>query len=119
MRRGLELLAGAMVLVLLDAVGTWTARAVGIPMPGSVLGMLLLVVLLRTGILPDTLVAGAADFLVRHLALLYVPAGVAILLYAGNVGREVVAIVLAAVTSLLVGLVVIGIVAQRLERAAE
>lgn len=79
--------------------------------------MLLLTALLETRILPVAAVRPAAELLVRHLALLYVPAGVALLLYWNAVRGELLAIAAAAVASLVAVLVVVGLIVQRLERA--
>ncbi len=110
-------LCGLAVLVALGALGDWLVRLTGAAVPGSVVGMLLLTALLETGVLPIGLVRPAADFLVRHLALLYVPAGVALLAYWGAVRGELLAIALAAVTSLVAVLAVVGLIVQRFERA--
>jgi holin-like protein len=64
-----------------------------------------------------TIVRPAAELLVRHLALLYVPAGVALLVYWAAVRSELTAIAAAALASLVVVLVVVGLLVQRLERA--
>jgi len=110
-------LCGLAVLVALGALGDWLVRLTGAAVPGSVVGMLLLTALLETGVLPIGLVRPAADFLVRHLALLYVPAGVALLAYWGAVRGELLAIALAAITSLVAVLAVVGLIVQRFERA--
>jgi holin-like protein len=104
------------LLVALDALGSWLVRATGAPVPGSVIGMLLLAVLLETGLLPAARVRAAAELLIRHLALLYVPAGVALMAYAGSVRRDLLPICAAAFASLVAVLLVVGVVAQRLGR---
>ena len=87
-----------------------------LPVPGSVVGLLVLAFLIETRILPLHLVRSAAELLVRHLALLYVPAGVALLAYWGVVRHDLVAISVAALASLVGVLLVVGHVVQRLER---
>ncbi len=65
-------------------VGELLARALGLPLPGPVLGMVLLfaVLLLRGAAWQTTALAQAlnqtADFLLKHLSLLFVPAGVGV-----------------------------------------
>lgn len=115
-RRGLTFLIGLAVLVALSALGDWLVRLTGATVPGSVVGMLLLTALLEMGLLPVALVRPAADLLVRHLALLYVPAGVALLVYWSAVRGELLAIALSALASLVAVLVVVGVIVQRLER---
>jgi holin-like protein len=91
-------------------------RAARLPVPGSVLGLLALALLIETRVLPIAWVRPAAELLVRHLALLYVPAGVALLAYWGVVRHDLVAITVAAVASLVAVLLVVGHFVQRLER---
>jgi holin-like protein len=107
---------GLAILVALDALGNWLVRVTGATVPGSVVGMLLLTVLLETGAVPIAVVRPAAEVLVKHLALLYVPAGVALLVYWGAVRGELVGITAAALASLVAVLVVVGVLVQRFER---
>jgi holin-like protein len=113
----LVFLAGLGLLAALNAFGDWLVRVSGAAVPGSVVGMLLLTALIETRILPVTLVRPGADFLVRHLALLYVPAGVALLVYWGAVRNALFAITVAALASLVAVLLVVGLIVQRFERA--
>jgi holin-like protein len=97
-------------------VGSWFVRATHLPIPGSVIGLIVLALLIETRVLPLALGRSAAELLVRHLALLYVPAGVALLAYWGAVRHDLVAISAAALASLLGVLLVVGHVVQRMER---
>jgi holin-like protein len=101
---------------VLNVAGEWVARATGVPLPGSILGMIALTVLLETGVLPLHVVRRPAELLVRHLALLYVPAGVALVAYVAVVRRDLLPITAAALASLVTVLAVIGLVVQRLGR---
>jgi holin-like protein len=116
-RGALTFLLGLGILLALGALGDWLVRLTGATVPGSVVGMLLLTVLLETRLLPVAWVRPAADFLVRHLALLYVPAGVALLAYWSAVRGELLAVALAALASFVAVLVVVGLIVQRVERA--
>lgn len=113
-----RLVAGLLLLVALDAGGRWLVAAAHVPVPGSVLGMLVLAALIELRVLPMTLVREAAELLVRHLALLYVPAGVAIIAYVAVVRGDLAAIVVAGLASLLAVLLVVGLIVQRFERDA-
>ncbi|MEP6992688.1 MAG: CidA/LrgA family protein [bacterium] len=111
----LRFVTGIAILVALDAAGGWLVRLTHAPVPGSVVGMLALTVLVETRVLPLAAVRSAADFLVRYIALLFVPAGVAIVVYGAVLRQSLVAIIVAAVLSLVAVLVVVGRVAQHLE----
>ncbi|MDY7026797.1 MAG: CidA/LrgA family protein [Spirochaetota bacterium] len=52
---------------------------IGIPLPGSVIGMLLLTTGLAAGFIRRKWIAGTADFLLRNLSFFFVPAGVGIM----------------------------------------
>lgn len=110
-------LVGFAVLVLLQLLGNWLARLAHIPVPGSVIGMVLLAAGINLGVIPRRLVRAAAELLVRHLALLYVPAGVALILYVALVRHEWLPIAGGALVSLVSVLAIVGIVADRTERA--
>lgn len=118
LRRLTTFLGGLALLVALNVAGEWLVRVLHLPVPGSVVGMLALTALLESHIVPAPRVAPAADFLVRHLALLYVPAGVALVAYVAVVRQDLMAITVAALSSLLAVLVVVGRIVQRLERHA-
>lgn len=109
----LRVIAGAAILVALNLAGEWLAHIAHASVPGSVVGMLLLVVLLHTRILPAQAVNTAANFLIGHLALLLVPAGAAILLYAASLRDSVLVICAAALLSFISVLLVVGLVADR------
>ena len=116
--KALRFIAGLAVLVLLDLAGGWIARAAHVPVPGSVLGMLLMTALVELGVIPMAYVRDAAELLVRHLALLYVPAGVSILAYYPLVRGGITATIAAGLASLVAVLLVVGMVVQRFERDA-
>lgn len=86
-------------LLLFQLAGEITVRALGIPIPGPVLGMLLLfLMLLFRGHAADELRASAARIL-EHLSLLFVPAGVGIMVHFQRVSAELLPIAAALVVS--------------------
>lgn len=104
------------ILVAFQLVGSWIADVLHLPVPGSVVGMILLTAILELEWLPIDAVRPAGDLLLRHLTLLYVPAGAALLLYVGVLRAAWLAVAVAGVASLLAVLIVVGVVTQRLER---
>jgi len=96
--------------------GQWITGLLGVPVPGSVAGMVLLTASLRSGVLRLEWVRPAADVLVRHLAFLFVPPGVGLMLYFGLIRDEWPAIVAGTVASTAAVFVVVGLLAQRLAR---
>jgi holin-like protein len=107
---------GLGVLLGFQWAGTWVVDATHAPVPGSVVGMLLLAAALALDVLPVALVRDAASLLVRHLTLLFIPGGAALLLHGDVVRRAWLPVTIAALASLALVLLVVGRVAQALER---
>jgi len=92
-------LAGVTRLLLFQCAGEAMSRLLGLPVPGPVIGMLLLFVVLRMrDRVPDS-VGTAADGLAKHLSLLFVPAGVGVMMYFGRLAGEWLPIALALLVS--------------------
>ena len=89
--------------------GELLVAATGLVIPGPVVGMALLFVglLLRGSIPPD--LSSVADLLLTHLSLLFVPAGVGILLHARLVANELLPITVSLVVSTILTIGVTGL----------
>lgn len=111
-------LAGVTWLLVFQSIGEACVRLAGLPLPGPVVGMALLgAVLIVRGRQPAALEA-AADGLARHLSLLFVPAGVGVMLYARALAAEGVAIAVALVVSTVAAIAVAASVFAWLARRA-
>ena len=94
--------------------GELLVAAVGIPIPGPVAGMLILLGwLLAAGSIPEELGA-VGDFLLGNFSLLFIPAGVGIMLHADLLDREWLPIAVALVVSTLLTIAITALVMQRL-----
>ena len=97
--------------------GEVVARAVGIPLPGPVIGLVLLLVILMTLNGPDEALRTTSNGLLRHLSLLFVPAGVGIVTQLDALRRDWLAIVVAVLVSTALALMVTGWLMQRLDKS--
>jgi putative effector of murein hydrolase LrgA (UPF0299 family) len=82
---------GLLVLLGCQLVGEFVVRLLDVPVPGPVLGMVVLLVLLR--LRPpgeDAPVVRVAEGLLRHLQLLFVPAGAGVVQYLSVIGASAV-----------------------------
>jgi len=115
----MPLLGGITILLLCQLAGEVCARLLGLPVPGPVLGMVLLLGLLiwRKG--PPAGLRSASDGLLRHLALLYVPAGVGLMAHFGLIGRDWIPILGGLIASTVLALAVTAVVLGRLNRRGE
>jgi len=76
------------LLLVLQLIGEVVVQGLGLPVPGPLVGMLLLFAgLLMRGRLPDGL-RDAANALLRHLMLLFIPAVTGVMMYFDRIARE-------------------------------
>ena len=113
------LLSGFTWLLLFQCAGEAVVQLAGLPIPGPVAGMaLLFAALLARGRAPAALDV-AADGLAKHLSLLFVPAGVGVMLHVARVADEWLPIVVALAVSTVLAIAVTAIVFQRLAQRQE
>ncbi len=116
------LLAGLTWLLVFQSAGEALALATGAPVPGPVVGLALLLVALRLRDGRDTAADAplgvAADGLAKHLSLLFVPAGVGVMLHAARLVDEGAALAVALVASTVLALAATGLTFQWLLRRA-
>lgn len=87
------------LLLVYQTVGEIISHALDLPVPGPVIGMLLLFVsLLIKGEAPQDL-RETATTLLSHLSLLFVPAGVGVMVHFGRIRAETWPIVISLVAS--------------------
>ena len=103
-------LAGVTWLLVFQFAGEVAVRLAGLPLPGPVAGMaLLLAALIVRGRVAESL-AAAADGLAKHLSLLFVPAGVGVIMYARRLADEWVPVAAALVVSTVLAIAVAALV---------
>ncbi|WP_448207663.1 CidA/LrgA family protein [Azospirillum sp. sgz302134] len=104
------------VLLLCQLAGELIARLLHLPIPGPVIGMVLLFLgLLVRGGVPMPLQETAGGIL-RHLSLLFVPAGVGVMAHLHRLGTEAVPIAAALFGSTLFGVALTAWVMSALSR---
>ena len=94
------------LLFLCQLVGEVAVQALGVPFPGPVLGMALLFAGLMALGHSGAALDAAADAILRHLSLLFVPAAVGVMQQAGLIAENWLAITAALVLSTVATLVV-------------
>jgi holin-like protein len=105
------------VLFAFLALGELIVYLTGIPIPSSIIGMLLLTAALKLKIIRPMWVDKAADFLIKNLGFFFVPAGVGLMNCLGLLSAEWIPIVGATVISTFVIIAVTGWAHQLVRRA--
>ena len=103
-------------LLVFQCLGEVASFALRLPVPGPVIGMLAFLVYLA--VVPEAVVAlrDAVHALLGHLSLLFVPAGVGVMLHARRLADEGFAIAVALVASTALSIVVTALVVDRMRR---
>jgi holin-like protein len=119
LRQAGRMLNALTLLVVCQFLGEITARFLDLPLPGPVIGLVLLLGLLvwRGGPAPGLEATG--NWLLRHFGLLFVPAGVGVITQLDTLGANWLALLVAIPLSTFAGLVVTGWVMQRLDKEEE
>lgn len=94
------------ILLCCQLAGEVLAFATGLPVPGAVLGLVLLVVLLVLARRAPGSLEGTANGLLQHFSLLFVPAGVGVMLHTTRIAAEWPALVAALLVSTLLTMTV-------------
>ena len=107
-------LNGITLLLIYQLIGELIARWFKLPIPGPVLGMALLFIsLILYKRVPEALEV-ASTALLSHLSLLFIPAGVGLMLYFDAIAKEWLPIVLTLIFSTLISMAVIALCMQSL-----
>ena len=104
-----DALTGLAWLLLFQSAGELISRGLGLPLPGPVVGMLILLAALRFEAVSRP-VSGAAQMLLEHLSLLFVPVGVGVMTHLALISQHGVRMVVALVLSTWIGLAVTALV---------
>ena len=108
------MIAAFVVLLVFQLLGEILAQVSHLPIPGPVIGMMLLFLALQwRGALPKSLQT-TAQTLLSHLSLLFVPAGVGIIQYGSLLAEEWLALTVAIILSTLLTIAITALVMRAL-----
>ena len=102
-------LQGLALLLLMQSAGEALSHFLQLPVPGPVVGMVLLLLALRWAPVQQA-IAPAAGFLLTHLSLLFVPVGVGVMTHLALLGTHGLRLVVVIVLSTWIGMAVTALV---------
>lgn len=100
------------LILIIWQIGEWISKTFNLIIPGSILGMLLLLFLLESKIIKEENIKLAGDLFLKVLPFFFVPSGVAILAYTGLVKDIWLSMVLIIVLSMAMVMLVTGKITQ-------
>ena len=99
--------------------GDLVKEASGLPLPGNIIGMLMLFFLLLTGLVKLDAVEDTAEYLMSIMSVMFIPLGAGILTNFHHIHNDLLGIVLTLVATTVATFTVTGLVVEFLSRAKE
>lgn len=99
-------------LYALNLAGVWAVRAMHVPIPGNLVGMLALYLLLSLGLVKVAWFDATGSFLIKHLAFFFIPITVGLMDAGHLLALHGVGIAVTLTVSAAVGILLAGFVAQ-------
>jgi holin-like protein len=113
------MLEGITILIALQFAGEILAGVSGAPIPGPVIGLALLAgFALARGQMPEPVIV-AGDAILRHLSLLFVPAGVGLIAFGDRLVAEGSRLAIVLIASTAITMVVTALVFRALSREGD
>lgn len=113
------MIRGFAILFTLQSLGELLSQWLDLPLPGSVVGMVLMLAGLRFGLIQLACVSDAAALLLNNLAMLFVPAGVGVMVYFNLIAQQWLPLLIATVVSTIAVLAVTGLTSKWLTKGEE
>ena len=111
------MLDGLLILLAFQFAGDLLVRTFGLPLPGPVLGMVLLLVALTSRAAVLQRIAPAANLLIGNLTLLFFPIGIGIVLEWERYSEHGVALLVSIVAGTIIALILVTALLQLLLRS--
>jgi holin-like protein len=118
MKGDISMVRAFTTLLLFQLAGEILVRILGVPLPGPVVGMLLLLALLLVRGNVDPALGSTARTILAHLAMLFVPAGVGVMVHVALIRSEWLPILITLVVSTYLTMLVTALTMQALRRLA-
>lgn len=114
MRKMIIIVLQLLVLWFLNELGYFLVNTFHLPVPGNVLGMVILFVLLITGGVKLSWIENASSFLIKHLAFFFIPIAVGLMNFGSLFLKNGLSFLIVLIGSIVVGMYVTGVVSQSL-----
>ncbi|MCL1477173.1 CidA/LrgA family protein [Marinobacter sp. M3C] len=112
----MQLINGITLLLIYQLAGEVSVRLLGLPVPGPVMGMVMLFITLMIRGRMAKAVEPASTALLGHLSLLFVPAGVGLIVHFSRLGNEWLPISVTLLLSTIITMAVTALVMQWVTR---
>ncbi|MFC0562029.1 CidA/LrgA family protein [Halalkalibacter alkalisediminis] len=107
------------ILSIFYLIGVGIQNWLGLPIPGSIIGMLLLFFALMTKVLPVRFIEEGSTFILKHMPLLFLPVTVGILQFLDLFAGDGILLIFITLISTIIVMIVSGWIGQNLVNRSE
>lgn len=115
----MKLFREALIILGIYLLGELLAGSLHLPIPGNILGMIILFVLLCTKIVKVDNISTVTNFFLDHLAFFFIPAGVGLMASIGIIKSTWWQLLLVCISTTIIVMGATGIVVQTLSKRAK
>lgn len=119
MKKGFVIICQFFLLWVINELGTFIVNILHIPVPGNIIGMLLLLIFLLTGIIRLKWVDIGASLLNRHLSFFFIPISVGLMTLGSIFMSSGIRLLFILVLSAIIGIIGTGLTSQLLAKKRE
>lgn len=112
----MKLLRQSCLILAICFIGEVLNKIFNLPIPGNVLGMIILLILLSTGVVKLEKIEEISNFLLEHLAFFFIPAGVGLISCFGLIKGNLIGIIFITLISTIIIMAVTGLTVQLLKK---
>lgn len=108
----MKLLREALIIFGIYLIGEFLVQVTNIPVPGNIVGLLLLLICLCTKIIKPSQIETISNFFLEHLAFFFLPAGVGLMNSFGVIKANIVQILIVCIATTAITIAATGRIVQ-------
>ncbi len=108
----MKLFREAIIILGIYLLGEFISSILSLPIPGNILGMIILLVLLCTKIIKLEQIETISNFLLDHLAFFFIPAGVGLMSSVGIIKDTWLKLLIVCVSTTIIIIAITGLIVQ-------
>ena len=112
----MKLFREALIIFVIYLLGELLSSLLHLPIPGNILGMVILFILLCTNIVKVDNISNVTNFLLNHLSFFFIPAGVGLMTSMGIIKSTWWQLLVVCISTTIIVIGVTGIVVQAISR---
>lgn len=112
----MKLFREAIIILGIYLLGEFISQVLSLPIPGNILGMIILLVLLCTKVIKLDQIETIANFLLDHLAFFFIPAGVGLMTSANIIKDSWLKLIVVCIATTIIIIASTGLIVQYISR---